>query len=72
MTESTQDFEKMGVEFQSSLLKFIQKSDDLRKNQIHRVLKALAAYPLEEELITLGNKEEVEVYEIVSEGTDSF
>lgn len=67
MTEATQDFEKMGVEFQNSLLKFIQKSDDLRKNQIHRVLKALAAHPLEEELITLNHEDEIEVYEIGKE-----
>ena len=58
------NFEQMGEDFQSNLKEFIEKSDDLKKNQLHRVSKALAAYPLEEDLITLVHPEEKVVYEI--------
>ena len=61
---SDQDFEKLGEDFQLSLKEFIIKSDALRKNQLHRVTKALAAYPLEDELIKLRGKEEKEVYDL--------
>ena len=64
MAESTPDFQKMGVEFQNSLREFIEKTDSLKKNQLHRVVKALAAHPLEEDLIKLVHNEEVEVYDI--------
>ena len=49
MSETTPDFQKMGVEFQDSLREFIEKTDNLKKNQLHRVVKALAAHPQEED-----------------------
>ena len=58
------DFETMGEEFQDNLKKFIVKSDDLSKNSLKRVLKALAAHPLEEELISLIREDESELYDI--------
>lgn len=64
MADATPDFQKMGVEFQNSLREFIEKTDNLKKNQLHRVVKALAAHPLEEDLIKLVHSEEVEVYDI--------
>ena len=67
MGETSQDFQKMGVEFQNQLREFIEKSDSLKKNQLHRVVKALAAHPLEEELIKLVHPEEEEVYSIGKE-----
>lgn len=67
MTESTPDFKEMGVNFQNYLREFIEKSDNLKKNQLHRVMKALASYPLEEDLIKLVHNDEIEVYEIGKE-----
>lgn len=67
MAESTVDFQKLGVEFQDSLKEFIERSDGLKKNQLHRVVKALAAHPLEEDLITLVHEDEIEVYGIGKE-----
>ena len=67
MGETSQDFQQMGVEFQNQLREFIEKSDGLKKNQLHRVVKALAAHPLEEDLITLVHADEAVVYEIGKE-----
>ena len=64
MADSTPDFQEMGVEFQNSLREFIERSDRLKKNQLHRVIKALAAHPLEDELIKLASSDEEEVYGI--------
>ena len=58
------DFEQLGKDFQDNLKAFILKSDELKKNQLHRVTKALAAYPLEDDLITLIHLEEKVVYEL--------
>ena len=67
MSETTPDFQQMGVEFQNSLREFIERTDTLSKNSLKRVCKALAAHPLEEDLITLANNSEEEVYEIGKE-----
>ncbi len=67
MGESTPDFQQMGVEFQNSLREFIERSDNLKKNQLHRVVKALAAHPLEEDLIKLASSDEEAVYKIGKE-----
>jgi len=58
------DFGQLEKDFKENLANFIIKSDELKKNQLHRVSKKLAGFPLEEELITLIHKEEKEVYEI--------
>ena len=67
MAESTPDFQEMGVNFQNHLREFIEKTDTLSKNSLKRVCKALAAHPLEDDLITLANANEEEVYEIGKE-----
>lgn len=67
MSESTPDFQQMGVEFQNQLREFIERTDGLSKNSLKRVCKALAAHPLEEDLIELANTGEEEVYEIGKE-----
>ena len=64
MVEASKTFQEMGAEFNSSLRNFIEKTDELSKNSLKRVCKALAAHPLEEDLITLTNSNEEEVYEI--------
>ena len=66
MTE-TPDFQEMGVEFQDSLREFIGLTDSLSKNSLKRVCKALAAHPLEDDLITLVRSDETELYEIGKE-----
>ena len=63
MTEATQDFQKMGVDFQNSLREFMEGSDKLSKKSLNRVCKALAAYPLEEGIVSLIHEDEIEVYE---------
>ena len=67
MAESTPDFQEMGVNFQNSLREFIEKSDGLKKNQLHRVIKALAAHPLEDDLIKLASSDEEDVYDVGKE-----
>ena len=67
MADSTPDFQQMGVEFQNSLREFIERTDSLSKNSLKRVCKALAAHPLEDDLITLANSNEEEVYDIGKE-----
>jgi hydroxylamine reductase (hybrid-cluster protein) len=67
MGETSQDFQQMGVEFQNQLREFIERTDGLSKNSLKRVCKALAAHPLEEDLITLAHVDEEEVYEIGKE-----
>lgn len=62
--ETSNDFEQMGVDFQSTLKDFIIKTDNLSKNSLGRVQKALAAYPLEEGIIKLVNNSEIEVYNL--------
>ncbi len=66
MSES-QDFQEMGVEFQNSLREFIERTDKLSKKSLMRVCKALAAHPLEDDLITLVHYEEMELYDIGKE-----
>lgn len=61
---SNTDFEQLGKDFQTDLKEFIEKSDSLKKNQLHRVIKALAGYPLEEDLVKLQPGQEKEVYEL--------
>lgn len=58
------DFDQLGEDFQTNLKEFIEKSSELSKNKLLRVTKALAAYPLEDELIELVHHEEKEVYDI--------
>ena len=67
MAEATPDFQEMGVNFQNSLREFIERTDSLSKNSLKRVCKALAAHPLEDDLITLANTNEEEVYGIGKE-----
>ena len=67
MAEATPDFQEMGVNFQNSLREFIERTDSLSKNSLKRVCKALAAHPLEDDLITLANTNEEEVYDIGKE-----
>ena len=67
MAEATPDFQEMGVNFQNSLREFIERTDTLSKNSLKRVCKALAAHPLEDDLITLANTNEEEVYGIGKE-----
>ena len=57
-------WEEMGKDFQDSLKRFIVLSDGLSKNSLSRVTKALAAYPLEDDLIQLRQEKEFEIYEV--------
>ena len=63
----TQNFQQMGVEFQDSLREFIERTDKLSKKSLMRVCKALAAHPLEDDLITLVHNDETELYNIGTE-----
>ena len=67
MSEATMDFQKLGVDFQNSLKDFMESSDGLSKNQLKRVLKALAAYPLEEGIVNLIHEDELSIYKIGTE-----
>ena len=67
MNDTTKDFQQMGVDFQNSLREFIEGSDALSKNSLKRVVKALAAYPLEEGIIELVHEDEKDLYEIGKE-----
>lgn len=60
-------FEQMGVDFQSALKEFIEKTDGLKKNELHRVCKALAADPLEDTLIALRTSDEEEAFKVGKE-----
>jgi len=64
MLNESKDFQQMNVDFQTTLKDFLDSSDGLRKNELGRVCKALAAYPLEDEIIELISKEEIEVYNL--------
>jgi hypothetical protein len=57
-------FEELGTEFQKKLLEFNSLADNLSKNELKRVSKALAASPLEEDLIRLVHPNEVDLYNI--------
>ena len=57
-------FEQMGKDFQELLKSFLILSDEMSKNSLLRVTKALMAYPLEDELIVLQKDSEAELYEI--------
>jgi hypothetical protein len=57
-------FEELGTEFQKKLLEFNSLADNLSKNELKRVSKALAASPLEEDLIKLIHPNEIDLYNI--------
>lgn len=61
---NSEEFQQLGADFQLKLKDFIQRSEQLTKNSLLRVQKALAAYPLEDELVTLVQPNEKEVYKL--------
>ena len=63
----TMDFQKLGVDFENSLREFMEGVDGLSKNSLKRVCKALAAHPLEEELIELIHNDEIALYGVGKE-----
>jgi hypothetical protein len=58
------DFQKMESNFKTALHAFISQTDDMDKNKLVRVCKALAAYPLEEQLVKLSHQKEVDLYNL--------
>ena len=64
MSEFNPSWEELGKEFQLSLKDFVIISDKLSKKSLHRVINALAAHPLEDDLITLVHPEEEVLYKI--------
>ena len=64
MLNDSKDFQQMNIDFQTTLLDFLNTTDELRKNELVRVCKALAAYPLENEMIELNSKEEKTVFNL--------
>lgn len=64
MSEPTvTSFEQLGLDFQRDLADFIDGTDELGKNALCRVNKALAAHPLED-VVTLTHPDEIKVYEL--------
>lgn len=62
--EASQDFQQLGIDFQNSLKEFIEKTESLSKKSLIRMSKALAAHPLEENIVTLIHPDEIEAYEV--------
>lgn len=59
-------FNKLGADFQKALAAFIDGTDQLGKNALKRVNKALAGHPLEN-VVILTHPDEIKVYELGKE-----
>lgn len=58
------DFKQLGTEFQHNLTDFIEYTDGLSKNSLKRLINALAANPLEPDLVELVHEDEIEAFNI--------
>lgn len=62
--ESAVSFSQLGEEFKQCLDEFFEYAEELSKNGLKRLVKALAAHPLEDDLIKLIHEDEKEAYNI--------
>lgn len=67
MSKASDNFKQMGIDFQNTLKSFFTTADTLSKNKLLRVCKALAAHPLEDNIVELNMKDEQSLYNMGKE-----